>query len=165
MPPGPSLPARIFGLFLFAAGLAAAAVAVPLYRSTHRMLAASVTVPGVVTDLVTSTSARGDPPTYAPAFDYVDQAGRTHHAQSNLYARPAGYSVGDAVQVVYDPAHPDAGRINAFWQLWFAPIMLGLIGPVLAFCGAAMYLGAKNAARTLVPQTPSGAVPPSGFEN
>ena len=38
------------------------------------------------------------------------------------------FDIGEAVAVLYDPSHPRDARIDSFFQLWFAPLILGFLG-------------------------------------
>ncbi len=43
------------------------------------------------------------------------------------------YDSGEAVEVIYDPKHPADAKINTLAELWFAPLLLLIIGAAFIF--------------------------------
>ena len=43
------------------------------------------------------------------------------------------YDSGEAVEVIYDPKHPADAKINTLAELWFAPLLLLIIGASFIF--------------------------------
>jgi hypothetical protein len=56
-------------------------------------------------------------------------------------SRPAAFDVGEAVAILYDPVNPRDARINSFFQLWFAPLILGFLGLVFTSIGGGAVVG------------------------
>jgi hypothetical protein len=77
---------------------------------------------GSVVQMISSEDSDGGV-TYAPVIEYRVQ-GRTYTYKSSNYTNPPAYHMGQQVEMVYDPAHPDQARINTFFELWLVPILL-----------------------------------------
>ena len=70
------------------------------------------------------------PGTYAPRFEFKTPDGESWSVLSSTSSMPAGFRVGDEVRVVYDPSDPNDAKIDAVMQLWFMPILVGIVGIV-----------------------------------
>jgi len=55
---------------------------------------------------------------------------------------PSPFSVGDEVEVAYDPAHPDDAKIVSFWTLWFLPAVMVLVGVACLVAGRSTWVNA-----------------------
>ena len=69
------------------------------------------------------SSRRGQARGQSPVVTYTTRAGAQHSAIGSVNRFPAPWAVGDAVDVVYDPASPDHADLRtelAGWSLWFA---------------------------------------------
>ncbi|HYF64725.1 MAG TPA: DUF3592 domain-containing protein [Herpetosiphonaceae bacterium] len=49
---------------------------------------------------------------------------------SSVSSSPPAFAVGEKVTVLYDPADPADGTIESFLELWFVPMLLGILGAV-----------------------------------
>ena len=59
--------------------------------------------------------------TQSPTVEYfVDNCRFVH--KSNVSSSPPRYSIGDAVELVYDPDDPQSAAINSFVQRWLLPL-------------------------------------------
>ena len=77
---------------------------------------------------------RNSRPTYAPVFTYA-VAGQTYRVTSELATSPASFSVGESVTVRYDPANPQAGRIDSFANRWLLLLIAAGVGGLLTLIG------------------------------
>ncbi len=64
---------------------------------------------------------------YRVTVRFSDQTGRTYIGSLSMGSR---YRVGDAMEVLYDPAKPDYFRSAHIFASWGFAIMLGVIGTV-----------------------------------
>ena len=58
----------------------------------------------------------------SPVVTYTTRAGEARTVVGSVNRRPAPWAVGDLVDVVYDPNHPDRADVHsevAGWRLWF----------------------------------------------
>jgi hypothetical protein len=65
-----------------------------------------------------SGNARGE----SPVVTFTTRAGEERSVVGSVNRRPAPWAVGDAVEVVYDPANPSHADLRtevAGWRLWF----------------------------------------------
>jgi hypothetical protein len=76
---------------------------------------------------------------YRPMFRYqaADGSIRSFTARSGSSDQP--YADGQAVTVLYDPAHPEDARLNGFYELWIGPVVLGVTGLFLIALGISLF--------------------------
>jgi Protein of unknown function (DUF3592) len=104
---------------------------ISLYTSLHQETAVSM---GriVVCRLEREYNDYGFSDTCAPTVDFTTASGKKIEFVSSYSA--SGFSQGDAVQVNYDPHHPQDAVINS-WQLWAGDVFLGGMVLVSVGCG------------------------------
>jgi len=66
--------------------------------------------------------------TYAPIFTFKAADGASYIISSETGISPPGFAVGETVRVLYSPSNPAEARIDSFAQLWFTPMIFGLLG-------------------------------------
>ncbi len=114
-----------------------------IYLNTNKFLATCVLSEGTVIDLVSSRS--DDSYTYSPIVQFEDQYGNQVLFHSSNGSNPPSYSVGETVEVLFDPESPDDAKINGFFSLWGGVLILGILGTVFfAVGGAIIYFGVKR---------------------
>ena len=128
---------RIAAPFVLLLVLAEAAGAAWFAWSTHRFLGAAVPATGRVVELERVHNAEGGD-TFAPVFDWTDETGRNHRTTSSSSSRPAGYAVGDPIDLLHEPGDPAGVRVDGFFSLWGVPLILGglALGQSLLFAVA-----------------------------
>jgi hypothetical protein len=136
-------PTFLFGIFLLI-GLGLLGGAAFLVIDTRSDIARADTAAGTVIDLIGERDSDGDT-IYYPRVRYVTRSGNSVEFTGSVGSSPAAFDVGEPVVVLYDPAQPEEGRIDSFFQLWFAALILGVIGLVFAAIGGG---GALVALRT-----------------
>jgi len=82
---------------------------------------------------------------YYPRVRYVTRSGNPMEFTGSVGSSPPAFDVGEIVGVLYDPAAPEAARIDSFFQLWLAPLILGGIGLMLAAVGGGAALAVLRA--------------------
>lgn len=71
-----------------------------------------------------------------PVFSFTDSNGREHTARAKV--SNDDYAVGDELRVLYRPGKPLDARLDAWWSLYFAPVLLCILS--MAFLiGAAVF--------------------------
>lgn len=110
----------------------------------------AASVPGKVIRLQkVSPNSSDDTPTttYKAVFQFKTADGNDYTVTSQLNAYPPTHKPGEAVTVLYAPAHPEAARIKSFWELWFFTTVATAI--TLVFLAFRIYVGRRK------PHTPS----------
>lgn len=91
---------------------------------------------GVRTIAKIETLAKNDDTAY-PVFSFVDNRGRQHTVRAKVTSND--YSVGDTINILYRPSRPLDARIDAWWSLYFAPMLLGVLSFAF-FTGAGIFV-------------------------
>lgn len=107
-----------------------------LYSSTSSFIDRAVETEGVVVDLILSRSS--DSSAYYPVVVFQDSNGREVEFQSNSGSNPAPYNRGERISVLYETSAPERARINGFFSLWGAAMIVGGLGLAFALVGGAM---------------------------
>ena len=89
---------------------------------------------GSVVKVVQSRSAEGNY-MYSPEVSFVDAGGQTINFISNLSSSISTYTVGQKVSVLYDISNSQSAKINTFFQLWFGPIIMTVLGVIFFLVG------------------------------
>ena len=69
-----------------------------------------------------------DSTTLAPVFLFETKNGTSIKIDSNIGSSIREFTVGDTIEIYYDPNHPYDAKINSFVQLWAFPIIICLFG-------------------------------------
>jgi len=103
-----------------------------LHRSTAAFLARAVPARGRVVELAENDSSDGV--TYAPVVEF-EARGERHRFKDSVSSNPPSHRMGDAVQVLYDPADARKARVDR--GLWnrAIPLLIGALGALLVLCG------------------------------
>lgn len=109
-----------------------------LYQSASAFLAKATTADGTVVDLVRSRSS--DSITYRPVVQFMNQKGEKIEFISSSGSNPPSYSKGEKVEVLYLPDEPQKAKINGFFSLWGAPVILGGLGGAFFLIGAGIII-------------------------
>jgi len=135
--------AFLFGIFLLI-GLGLLGGAAFLALDTRSDIARADKADGSVIDLIGERDSDGDT-IYYPRVRYVTLSGTPVEFTGSVGSSPPAFAVGEPVSVLYDPAEPEQARIDSFFQLWFAALILGVIGLVFAAIGGGGTLVALRA--------------------
>ena len=104
------------------------------YGRTETFLQTAQRAPGRVVGLRVTDSSDGET-TYAAVVTYTDDRGRDFTFEDSLSSTPPMYAVGQDVNVLYNPEHPDkAGIDRGIWNYWLTAL-LGVPGGLLLMCG------------------------------
>lgn len=126
------------GAVFLLVGLVALSGAAYWSLRTREFIRTAAKAQGLVIDLVPHSGDNGT--TYAPTVRFTDKDGRERTFTSSTSSSPPSHREGDAVQVLYDPARDDKAEIDAFWDLWLGPLVVGIFGLVFPLVGAAVLL-------------------------
>ena len=123
-----------FGLSAFALLVGA----VWAYFSQKRKMEDRVAVVGTVVELTTRATARSG--IICPVVEFTAFSGEKIKFTSEFGSRPAGYKVGQSVNVRYDPVDTQNAEIESTMNLWLVPLILVFMG-VIACCLTVAFLG------------------------
>src|SRR5262245_19726332 len=110
----------------FLVGLAMLVKTVSVVNDRRHEIATATRRDGVVIDLIASHDSESE--TYHPRVRFMTANGEAVEFTGSVGSDPPGFDIGEQVTVLYDAANPNDSRIDAFFQLWFAPLMLGVLG-------------------------------------
>ncbi len=103
----------------------------------------AVRTQGTVVDVVAQESGDGD--SYVPVVDYsVD--GKTFTCRGAIGFSPPMHKIGQQVQVLYRPDHPEAGHIDSFLDRWVFPLMFTVIGGMFSIGGICVLIWTRKSA-------------------
>src|SRR5579864_2813963 len=104
-----------------------------IYRSIW--LYRSVPAEGVVTSLSEVRNEQDQTVNYAPTFTFKAEKGQAYNVTSGVASNPAGFEVGQEVQVRYIRSNPMSAEIDSFWQLWLVTVVCCGLGTFFAGAG------------------------------
>lgn len=81
------------------------------------------TTTGTVVRLEQSDDSEGGCCVYSPVVEF-EVNGRTYSFEGDNASDPPAYEVGEAVEVIYNPADPDTAQINKWTERWLFPIII-----------------------------------------
>jgi hypothetical protein len=121
-----------------AAGVCAAVVAQSNSSDRH--------AEGTVVELVPSGS--GSSPRYRARVEFATSAGTHVRFLSSISSNPPPARLGEHVDVRYNPDDPHDATINTYWQVWFLPTLLGIIGAPFLLVGTGFGIVSRAGGRS-----------------
>ena len=109
---------------------------------TVSFLNSSTKTDGSIVNIVQSRSSDSGNYMYAPEVSFIDASGQTITFTSGVSSSYSSYKVGDKVSVLYDKNNSRIARINTFFQLWFATIVMSVVGVIFFLIG--LFIIIKN---------------------
>jgi hypothetical protein len=128
-------------LVLAVIGLGLLSGAVSVFLRQRRESASAAQAQGVVVELARKAGQRGY--LYYPVVEFTTAAGQKVSFESTVGRMPAGYAVGAAVKVSYDPQNPQKADIDSALTRWFVPGCMAAMGAgfaLLGLCLSGMFL-------------------------
>lgn len=96
---------------------------------------------GTVIELV--PSGRGSSPRYRARVEFTTAAGTEVRFLSSVSSNPPPAQVGEHVDIRYDADNPRDAQINTYWQVWFLPTLLGIVGAPFLLAGAGFAIASR----------------------
>ena len=132
---------RLIFLIFPAVGLLLLVIGVVVWVRTRRFVAESFRVSGTVVGLEARRGSKGGT-TYSPVVEFATREGAMRRFTDPVSSRPAGYSVGERVEVLYHYRDHDRARLASTFRLYFVPALLGFMGLIFAGVGVFVMLAA-----------------------
>ncbi|MEM7799101.1 MAG: DUF3592 domain-containing protein [Chloroflexota bacterium] len=110
------------------------------YRQTQFLERARETE-GLVVDLVPNDNM------YAPVVRFFLPNGDEVVFRSSISSNPSRYAVEDQVTVFYDPERPSDARIGNWFDLWFASLLLSIMGGIFSVVGIIIFVAVRRSER------------------
>jgi Protein of unknown function (DUF3592) len=107
------------------------------FNSTRHFIDNSVSTNGVVIELnkEISSSKKSRSYIYYPVVKFEPKQGEVIEFESNSGSNPPSYKIGQTVPVLYEQNNPQSAQINSFFDLWFLPIFLVMMGSIFGGIG------------------------------
>lgn len=119
---------RWVGYLLLAGGIVMAVTGVWQAAEGIEFLDATARADGTIIALERESSTKGLPEDYPMVLFTAPETDTTFRIKSRFGMWPSPFSIGEKVEVAYDPGNPAQARINSFWTIWFVPILIGAFG-------------------------------------
>ena len=129
----------IMGVVFGLAGFLLLGIGVFTFIRTRRFVSSSQEVKGTVIRIISSAGSEGGT-VYAPVFRFTTIQGQTIEVEEKVYSSSAGFSVGEVVDLLYDPQNPTKARAKKWFNLYFVPMLLGGMGAVFGCSGVVMLI-------------------------
>jgi len=127
-----------FGLCSGLAALGLLGGAVWAYFKQQRTEQSRVATTGTVVELTTRATQRSS--IFCPVVEFTVPSAEKIRFTSEFGSRPAGYTIGQSVNVRYDAADPQKAEIESTMNRWLVPLILVFMG-VIACCLGITFLG------------------------
>jgi hypothetical protein len=105
-----------------------------IWIRTRTFISSSQEVKGTVIRMLSSSGSEGGT-VYAPVFRFTTIQGQVVEVQEKVYSNPPGFSVGESVDILYDPQNPDKARPKKWSSLYFVPLLLSGMGAIFGCIG------------------------------
>lgn len=129
---------KIRNVITWVLGIVLLVMAAYLFWSTKLFISRAMVTQGVVVENVRNYS--DDSYTYSPVIQFNTEDGRNVEFKSKMGSSSPTYSVGEKVEIFYEPNEPEHAKINSFMSLYFFPTILGVMGGVMILGKLAMML-------------------------
>jgi hypothetical protein len=124
----------IIGIVFSLVGGLLLVVGVFLFIRTRAFVSSSQETKGTVIRMLSSSGSEGGT-VYAPVFKFTTIQGQVIEVEEKVYSSPPGFSVGEVVDILYDPKNPGNARPKKWSSLYFVPLLLSGLGAVFGGIG------------------------------
>lgn len=111
------------------------------YKNASDFLKDVVSATGTVVDFERKRGA--DSITYSPVVRFLSREGQTIEFTSSVGSSRPAYSVKDRVEVLYSSLNVQKVKINSFFELWGAFLIMLVMGGAFLFIGVLIFLVAR----------------------
>jgi hypothetical protein len=127
----------VASIALLFVGLILLGIAFFLWTRTREFVASARQAKATVIRLVSDSEGAA-----APVFKFTASNGDTIEKEDGVSSNPPEYQVGQVVDILYDASHPQSARIAKTTSLYFAPILLAVLGIIFMGIGL-VWLGLR----------------------
>jgi hypothetical protein len=110
-----------------------------IWIRTRAFVGSSQEVKGTVIRMLSSSGSEGGT-VYAPVFRFTTIQGQVMEVEEKVYSNPPGFSVGESVDILYDPRNPSTARPKKWFSLYFVPLLLSGMGAIFACIGLVLLI-------------------------
>jgi hypothetical protein len=129
----------IIGIVFGLVGSLLFVIGVFLWIRTRAFVSSSQEVKGTVIRMLSTSGSEGGT-VYAPVFKFTTIQGKVIEVEEKVYSSPAGFSVGEVVDILYDPQNPGNARAKKWFSLYFTPLLLSGMGAIFACIGLVLLI-------------------------
>jgi hypothetical protein len=104
--------------------------AVWAYFKQQRTMEGRVAVTGTVVELTERVTVSSDGSMICPIVEFTAISGEKIRFTSEFGSRPAGYRIGQSVNVRYDAVDPHTAEIDSAMNRWLVPVILVFMGAI-----------------------------------
>jgi hypothetical protein len=127
----------IIGIVFGLVGALLFVIGVFLFIRTRAFVSSSQEVKGTVIRMLSSSGSEGGT-VYAPVFKFTTIQGQVIEVEEKVYSNPPGFSVGQVVDMLYDPKNPGNARAKKWSSLYFVPLFLSGMGAIFGGIGVVL---------------------------
>jgi hypothetical protein len=127
----------IIGIVFGLVGALLFVIGVFLFIRTRAFISSSQEVKGTVIRMLSSSGSEGGT-VYAPVFKFTTIQGQVIEVEEKVYSSPPGFSVGEVVDMLYDPKNPGNARAKKWSSLYFVPLLLTGMGAIFGGIGVVL---------------------------
>lgn len=139
---GKTIPAKYVPYFFIAFGLLCFVLASVFAINPIHLLRNGERTEGIVADLVLKDSGN-----YAPVFQFQPLTGELATIHSSVSSNPPSFSVGDQVEILYDPESPENAVIHSWANMWLGSTITGFMGLIFGGIGLAALFSVRRQRR------------------
>jgi hypothetical protein len=129
----------IIGIVFGLVGALLFVIGVFLFIRTRAFISSSQQTKGTVIRMLSSSGSEGGT-VYAPVFKFTTIQGQVMEVEEKVYSSPPGFSVGEVVDILYDPRNPGNARPKKWSSLYFVPLLLSGLGAVFGGIGVVVLI-------------------------
>jgi hypothetical protein len=138
---------KLFIVIFGGIGLLMALIGGGMFVYTQTWLGRTIAVEGQVIELAGGGGGSGRRSgSYYPVVRFATQDGRKIEFRSSMGSNPPAFGVGEMVTVRYLPDQPESAGIDAFFSLWFLPLMFGGMGAIFLLVAGGMAFATRRRA-------------------
>ena len=133
---------KIGNIIFLIAGICILIGAIFVGINTQSFIESATVANGKVINFNVKNSTDGT--TYAPVVEFVTSEGEKIEFTSSVSSSSKGYSLGESITVLYEENKPYTAKINSFYTLWSATMILAVLGIIFSAIGVYTYLKYKK---------------------
>lgn len=122
------------------------------YQNSKFFLQGSISANGTVIaiDRSSSPGKKGKSPSYHPVISFTTESGEPIEFRSSTGRGKNTYTKGQIIEVLYQQAAPRQARMNSFFSLWGATLILAGLGAVFFALGYSIIFFSKRKEKKIV---------------